>query len=196
MEFDYDKSWDALTSIFSTKMTAINAWSKFIEFHEQTNPKPYWTRLKNLEIEIEQIDIVNWIENILKETPIPEKTIALWIGIIKFEENEKEIPAIYLIGADTYDKDKMEWACNPTYLPDNRYALSGLLKEIDEITINDKENYNFLDWILPLAYCTFTLDEIIRIKLDKKKILKNKKILNIAVGHDSGDYMNLTAIEQ
>jgi hypothetical protein len=195
MEFQHDKSWDCLASIFASKLSAKDAWIRFIDFHEQTVPKSYWTFLKQLDIDGEQKEITQWLQKLVTDSPIPNNVVALWIGILKFADNEKEIPAIYLAGANTYDKDDIDWACNPTYLPENRYAQLELLQQIDDIAGKDEANYEFLDWILPLAYCTLMFDEIIRTKLDKKLVLKNKDNLFMAVGHDSGDYMDLTTIE-
>jgi len=195
MEFQHDKSWDCLERIFKNKLSAKKAWNDFIDFHEQINPKPYWTDLRNLDIENEQNDIVNWIQQLLTDSPLPESVQAIWIGILRLEDNGNEIPAIYLVGADTYDKDDIDWACEPTYLPENRYVLPGILKEIDDIIKTDNDNFEFLDWILPLAYCTFTFDEIVRIRIDKNLFLSKRDKIYVATGHDSGDYLDLSIIE-
>ncbi len=194
MEFKHDKSWENLKSIYDLKLTAKEAWNKFIEFHEQTNPKTYWTDLKNIDIEAEQIELKQWLEKLIENNPLPKETVALWVGLLKLEDNEMEVPTIYLVGADTYDAEDIDWACEPTYLPENRYGQPALLKEIDEIAKTDENNYEFLDWILPLAYSTFTIDELVRTKLNKTIFLKHHSNINVAVGHDSGDYMNLSTI--
>ncbi len=196
MEFQHDKSWETLKSIYELKLTAKEAWIKFIEFHEQTNPKTYWTNLKNLDIETEQIEIKEWVEQLIENNPLPKATVALWIGLLKLEDNEMEVPTIYIVGADIYDAEDIEWACAPTYLPENRYGQPALLKELDEIAKTDEDNYEFLDWILPLAYLTFTIDEIIRTKIDKTLFLKYHSRIHLAVGHDSGDYMDLSSIDK
>jgi hypothetical protein len=195
MEFQHDKSWECLTSILAQNLTAVNAWSKFIEFHDQKYPKAYWTELRQLDIKREQVDIVEWLQQLVITSPLPDSVVALWIGILKLADEEDEIPTIYLSGADNYDKGDIDWACDPIYFPENRYVQPALLKQLDEIAKNDEENYEFLDWILPLAYCSFTLDEVFRTKLDKKLFLKYKDKLFTAVGHDSGDYLDLSNIE-
>ena len=195
MIFQHDKSWDILIEIVTSKLTAKVAWEKFIGFHEQAVPNPYWNTLRQLDISGEQAELVEWLQQLVIDEPIPNSVVAIWIGILKFADNEKEIPAICLIGADTYDQDDIEWASDPTYLPANRYAQLPILQQIDDTARTDKENYEFLDWILPLAYCTFTLDEIVRTKLEKPLLLKNNTRLFAAVGYDGGDYMDLTTIE-
>lgn len=194
MHFQHEQSWDTLTTILASKLTVGEAWSKFIQFHEQRVPKSYWTQLRELDIETEQTEIVAWVEQLLSANPILKTVVAIWIGLVKFADNDKEIPTIYFSGADTYDKEDIDWACDPVYLPENRYAQTELLQQIDDITRTDEENYEFFDWIFPLAYCAFTFDEIMRSKLDKNLVLKWKPEIYVAVGHDNGDYVELTPV--
>jgi hypothetical protein len=192
MDFEYDKSWDSLTTVLEFKMTAKDAWMKFLELHEEMVQKSYWTDLKQIDVEAEQVHIVSWVTGMVTKEPIPKNIVALWIGVFK---NQNEIPTIYFGGADKYNKDDSDWRCDLNYLPKNRYAQPGLLQEIDVISKTDEENYEFLDWILPVAYCAFTFDEIVRTKLDKNLFLKHKDKLFIAIGHDSGDFVDVTPIE-
>ena len=197
MDFQHDKSWESLTAILNNKMRAVDAWTEFILVHEKNIPKPYWSQLKQLDIQAKQVHIVDWISNIVTKEPLPASIVAIWIGLFKSpDSNENEIPTIYFGGADNYEKDDSDWACDLKYLPKNRYAQPELLQEIDRIAKTDQECYEFLDWILPLSYCAFTFDEIARTKLDKNLFLKHRSKLFITVGHDSGDYIDLTPIEQ
>ena len=195
MDFQHEQSWDILMTILALKANAKDAWNKFIDFHEQVAPKTYWTPLRHLNIEAEQEEIVNWTKQLVNVSPIPDSIVAFWIGILKFADDDKEIPTIYFSGADIYDKDEIDWAYDPTYFPENRYAQPGVLQQIDDIVRTDEENYEFFDWIFPLAYCAFTFDEIFRTKIDKQLFLKNKSEIFVAVGHDNGDYIDLTPIK-
>ncbi len=196
MEFQHDKSWSALTEILNLKTTAKEAWLKFIEFHEEIVPKTYWSQLKIIDIESEQTNIVNWITTIMAKQPIPKKIVAIWIGLLKLAgENQSEIPTIYFGGSDHYSIGDNQWANDLKYLPANRYAQPSLLNEIDILAKTDEENYEFLDWIFPLAYCAFTFDEIIRTKLNKKILLKHKDRMIISIGYDNGDYIDLTQVQ-
>ena len=195
MDFQHEQSWDGLKTILALKTNAKDAWSKFIDFHEQVVPKTYWTSLRKLDIEAEQAEIVDWLTELVEHNAVPKSIVAFWIGIVKFADDDKEIPTIYFSGADTYEKDDIDWACDPTYLPENRYAQPEVLQQIDDIARTDQENYEFFDWILPLSYCAFTFDEIFRTKIDGQTFLKGKSELFVAVGHDSGDYIDLTTIK-
>jgi len=195
MDFDHDKSWDNLLTVFSSKLTVKEAWCKIIDFHSQTIFKPYWTILRQLDLDGEQIELKNWLEQLIVTSPLPDSVVALWVGILKFADNDKEIPTIYLVGADAYENDDIEWACNPSYLPDNRYVQPRILSQIDDIIRADVDNYEYFDWLLPLAYCALTLDEIFRTKINKQLLLTRKDKLFLATGHESGDYLDLSIIE-
>src|SRR5262245_10862799 len=113
MEFQYDKSWEILTTILTSKISAREAWTKFIDFHEKNYPKPYWAKLKQIDIDTEQNQIVDWITAVVTQTPLPKKVAAIWVGLLKFvDENKNEIPTIYFGGAENYDKDDSDWACD------------------------------------------------------------------------------------
>lgn len=195
MDFQHEQSWQYLETVLSSKLTTKEAWDRFIQMHDSTVPGPYWTEFRSIDVESEHTDVVNWIQQVIINSPMPEEVIALWIGIFKSADDASETPTIYLAGADRYDKDDADWACDPSYQPDNGYAQPTVLQQIDLIAKKHTESYQFLDWILPLAWCAFTFDEIIRSRLDKSIFKKDGRELFITVGHDGGDYINLTPIK-
>ncbi len=195
MELEHSKSWDLFINILALKLPAIEAWNKLLDAHQEYAPRPYWQELKDLEVEAQLESMNDWLNQIVTEEPIPDNVVAFWIGIVKFLDNTIEIPTIYLVGASSYDRDDIDWACNPTYLPENRYAQPDVLQEIDDIAKTSSEDYELLDWILPLAFCAFVLDEIITKNLDKRLFLRTHNEVYFAVGHDSGDYVDLSSLK-
>lgn len=198
MEFNHDSSWDNFEKIFNSRPTFKDGWNKIIDFHEAIAKKPYWTELRNVNFENELTEMKEWIEGVLTNYPITNDTIALWIGLIKIlDENENETYALYLVGSNTFDKNDIEWATEPTYLPENRYAIFEALDKIEQLTKNNGDNdFYFLDWILPLSFSALLIDEYIRTNLNKSLFLTHNKEINVAVGFDSGDYYNLTTIKK
>jgi hypothetical protein len=196
MDFQHSDSWTNLLTVYNSRLTIKEAWNKIIDFHENIISRPYWMALRQIEMGCEQAEIKEWIEQLASSSPLPASVVALWIGIFKMDYNEQEIYSIYLVGADSFEKDSIEWACKPSYMPENRYVCPGVLIQVDKIIKTDKEHYEFLDWILPLAYCALTLDEIIRTKLNKSIFLTSKEKLFVATGHDSGDYLEISSIER
>lgn len=193
--FDHEISWEQLTKIFDAHLPVNEAWTKLIEFHEKKAPKTYWDKLKSLDLATEKEVLKDWLQDLVTKSPLPETVSALWVGMFKHKQDEKEMYVIYLAGADTYSKDDIIWTNTPSYLPENRYAVPSVLNEINDLIEKDKTDYYFLDWILPVAYSAFILDEVIRTSLDKKLFLKHKAELHFTTGHDSGDYMDLTSIK-
>jgi hypothetical protein len=197
MEFKHDQTWDTFEQVFNSHPTTKDGWNKLIDFHQKTKEKPFWTALRNLDFETEQLEIKNWLEELVQTEPIDKKIIAFWVGITKFvDDQDKESYTIYLVGCDNYDESDIEWATEPTYMPEERYFTFDTLNKIDEIIKADSDDYSFLDWILPLSYCALTLDNIIRNNLDSKLFLKYHDKIFVSTGHDSGDYKNVSAIGQ
>lgn len=195
MDFQHDQSWNNLMEVLDSKLPIKESWNRIINFHESIISKPYWSSLRQLDFETEQDEICNWLEQLVIKSPVPQNILAFWIGITKMKYKSKILPTIYVVGSKSYDNDNIEWACNPVYEPDNRYALPEILAEIDKILKSDKGNYEFFDWLFPMAYCSLTFDDIIRSKLKKELFLNGRKRLFITVGHDEGDFVNVSTIE-
>jgi hypothetical protein len=196
MTFKHDSSWENLEKTLEAQLPIKEAWNKIIDFHAQIFPSDYWTELRQLDVAAEQEEIKDWLTNLVLNKPLPEQVVALWIGITKLlDDDANEVCTIYLSGADSYDQEDIDWATEPTYEPENKYGVLDVLNAIENIIEQDSVNYSFLDWILPLAYCALTLDEIFRNKLDSKLFLQSQNKLFTATGHDSGDYLNLSPIE-
>lgn len=198
MEYSHEESWENLEAVLAAKLGIKEAWNRIIDYHEHLKPKKYWAALRQLEVEKEQVEIAQWIEEVVVNTAIPASVEALWFGITKVweEEDGKEFYAIYLQGADSYDSESIEWVLEPSFDPEDNFGIVEGLNEIDELIAADSDDYAFLDWILPIAYCALMLDEIIRTKkMNRELFLKAKKKLFVTTGFDEGDFVNLTAME-
>ena len=197
MKFDYGKSWNKLEEIFSSKLAMNEKWNQIIDFHVSLFPETNWTALRQVNISAESNEIKEWLEKLVTEEPLNVETIAFWIGLTKFldEQTEKEFYVIYLTGCKNYEINDIEWATDPSYIPENRYFSLDFLNKIDSIILEDK-NYSFLDWILPICAGSFVLDDIIKCKLDVEKFLRYKDKLFVTFGFDDGDYIHLTPLRK
>ncbi|NOS93203.1 MAG: hypothetical protein HOP30_14885 [Cyclobacteriaceae bacterium] len=195
MSFEHNKSWDNFEKVVNSGVSIKDGWRQIIDFHKRIKKKSYWKDLETLDLEVEQQEIKNWLEALVTEEPFDKEIISFWIGICKFLDNEeREFYVIYLVGCKSYDNDDIEWASDPAYLPKKRYFVSKSLNEIDEKIKPDSDDYSFLDWILPLAYTSLALNDLIKNKLDHSKFLKYQDKIFVTTGHDSGDYLNINAI--
>jgi hypothetical protein len=197
MKFDYSKSWDKLEEVFSSKLTVNEKWNQIIDFHETLFPNTNWAALRQINITAESNEIKEWLEKLVTEEQFNAETLAFWIGLTRFsdEETEKEFYVVYLIGSKKYGINDIQWATDPCYIPEKRYFSLDFLNKIDNIILEDQD-YSFLDWILPISAGSFVLDDSIKCKLDLDKFLKYKKKMFVAFGFDDGDYLPLTPLRK
>jgi hypothetical protein len=180
-----------MLELIQAQLPIEEAWNLLLNFHSKISPAPYWKLLAKLHVKEEQQSFLEWLENMLSEESPSQDVIAFWVGITLFEHEGKEIPTIYFTGSNTYSVSDIEWACDPVYLPQNRYVQPPLLLQIKEIVSLDKENYTFLDWILPLAYLSFTFNDLFCIKPKLLPVPNNQSIVHFIIGYDDGDFVVL-----
>ncbi|HRG54024.1 MAG TPA: hypothetical protein PLL00_14420 [Bacteroidia bacterium] len=197
-EFNHDSSWSTFEHVLSLKLPIKDSWNKIIDFHEQLVPNKSWKLLRELDVEGEQEQIVMWFENLVLNANLPDAIISLWVGIIELTDDEEDRYAIHLTGSEKYEENDNEWASDATFLPEDRYASPPLLNAMSRIIKehHPKEDFYFLDWILPMAYCALTIDEITRIKINKALFLKFQTKINVSAGWDNGDFKDVSAIEK
>ena len=196
--FSHDNSWNYFEELLKQKISAKDAWENLIDFHEKVKEKIYWKDLTNINVISEQKEVKHWLQSIVLKNPIPNEVRALWIGITKFEDQnlKKEIFAIYLQGSASYDAEEIDWASDPIYEPEGAYVALKNLNLISQFLESDKVDAPFLIQLLPLAYCSFLLDEIFQSQLDKEKFTFYKSKLYITTGYDSGAYQNLSILKK
>lgn len=187
-----EQAWDNLQRILKSKPGIKEGWNKVIDFHSKKIKKTYWSKLKRLNVEGEQDEIKTWLESLVTGEPPKKDIIAFWIGINKFiDDDDEEFCGIYAAGSKYYDKKDADWASRLSYWPKNRYFRSDVLDALDAIIMKDRENYLVLDWILPLAYTSLTMNDLIANNLDKSKFLKHQNTVHVTAGHDNGDWVTL-----
>ena len=197
MDFSHDKSWDAFATIFKKAVSFSESWSRLIDFHEKIKAKKYWTQLRNVDHSQDQKEIKEWLNELPLKNPIPSSVKALWIGIAQLydEKENKEFYAYYLQGADSYNENDIDWASEPSYEPEEKYFVPDILNNVRSKIKKDKNDFSFLDWILPLAYSSFLFNDILKTELDKSKFFNSQKQLFVTIGYDSGDFKELAPIK-
>ncbi|SEO81601.1 hypothetical protein SAMN05192574_113136 [Mucilaginibacter gossypiicola] len=195
----HDAAWNNLISTINLSLPLRDSWDKIIISCSELIKVDYWDKLKQIDIEANQVGLALWMERLVTQSPLPENVSAIWIGIIKIlneDDNgtEKEAYAIYLTGSENYAPDDAEWAVEPVYDPQHKYVIPDILNLVDDLLKSDQENYAFTDWILPLAYTSLAISDIINFRLKKENFLKYRQSLFVSVGFDDGDLVNVTPI--
>lgn len=197
MNFTHENSWNAFETILRQGLSLPDSWNQFIDFLEKIKSKAYWQELRKINYDQEKVAVTGWLNNLAAKSPIPDSVKSLWIGIAQLydEKDDKEFYAYYLQGADDYDEQDIEWATTPSYEPVERYFVPATLNGIIYTIRDDKTDFSFLDWILPLAYSSFLFDNIIRTGLDKSKFIASQNQIHVSIGYNGGDFINLTSLK-
>lgn len=192
-EFDNEQSWDNFETIISEQLSVAEAWGKMIASLEAVKPKSFWATLRNIDIEAGRKIVKEWVEQTFIEDGISDDTQCFWISIAEYaDENDAKVYGLSITGYDVEDPDDLD-GDDPTFSPEENLIVPDDLVTIEQ-AINDDGDYTFLDWLLPVAYCSFVLDDMIRNDLDKQNILRFKNSISVAVGYDGGDFMKLSTI--
>lgn len=198
MAYDNDLAWDKMGMLISEQLPVKDKWQQFIDFHTEQEPGTFWETLRDLNVEKDSEEVQKWLEDMATNDPLHEQVSALWLGIIHMhsEELQRTYFALYCMGYDQYSPYDLEWALRPSYAPENRFFTPVVMNElIPAIAEEDCETQTYLNWILPLAYSCFLLDDIIKNSLNKEAFLEHKEILNVVCGYDNGDYGEISPIQ-
>jgi hypothetical protein len=106
--------------------------------------------------------IKNWLRQLATNTAFPDGIIAFNFGIFETEEGY----AMYLAGANMYDAEDDDWACNPIY---ESSCLS--------LSMEDSENRDWRTFI-------HDVKSILEVEVKSYRIFSDKAI---TIGFDDGN---------
>jgi hypothetical protein len=183
--------FDKVKEIVAKDVTVAAGMKEIITFCKKNYEHADWMKFNGLEYD-ETSEINNWIENVLKNDPIPPKINGLWFGLYNPCNDDGEASAdIYIAGNDGFDKDDEdgEWAVDPKYFPETRYLKSKILDKIYQIAYSYEDGLeNTAEYALCFAYgCLIT--KYLLVKYSKSIISSKTKSIGVAVGFDSGDFL-------
>ncbi|MCB0698022.1 MAG: hypothetical protein KDC07_11690 [Chitinophagaceae bacterium] len=189
MGYDHDASWERLETLLKSKKKNKEKWSDLVDYHF-SKEDAIGLSLKDINIEKDVEELRDWITKLFRTEPIPPNTDAIWIGVFKATYENREIYASYCIGSTQYTESNIEWATEPTYMPENRYFVIDGVNELLSIINDSDDRFAFLDWILPLGYYCFILSDIVVQCTLYNDLLPDG--IHIVCGYDEGDYIELT----
>ncbi len=146
--------------------------------------------LEELEAEISTLvtqdvqDITTSFLAAIEQPPLTNKIVALWLPIEEYKEADNTFYGARIIGCKSFDEEDNFWIKSQVYTNDAVFILDSLeaLMKHKRITVN----FEFLDWILPLALYTFVFNEAIQ-----QCNMDFEKPIEIAIGYVDGDLMGL-----
>jgi hypothetical protein len=155
-----------------------------------------WGEIGKLDFDSDVAELEKWLNDVLKNEPPPTSVKAFWFGIFNPIYDGEASSDAYIAGTSEFDPDdeSFEWACDPDYFPDRRYAHSKVLHQIYH-TVNDTPASAIGEYILCLGYTAFAVRQLAK-RVDKKLWLGKAKQRGLAVGFDSGDGVLLEAVRR
>lgn len=155
-----------------------------------------WAEVGELDFDSDVAELERWLCSVLKKEPPPSSVKAFWFGIFNPLYDGKTSCDTRIAGASEFDPDdeSFEWACDPDYFPQSRYAHSMILHETYQI-VSSSPASAMGEYVLCLAYTAFAVRELAK-RIDKELWLGKSKLRGLAVGFDSGDGVILDALSR
>jgi HEAT repeats len=167
---------------------------------EAARPHPDWTRLRAIPYS-ELVPLVRWIQKPFRQEPPAKPLKGLWFGLFNpCPDGRTPVADIYVCGSSRFvrDPNDNDWAVNPDWWPDARYACSSVLAEVYRIAYRQGEPTakqraclgNDAEYPLCLGYGAFAVRELLT-RVELSLILDEAQSLGVAVGFDDGDFVQL-----
>ena len=190
MSLDFDKTLKAIQACLGNDNSISENMGRVIGISEEDTPHQDWELLRELDYSKTE-DMVKWLSDVLSAERAGFAIKGLYFGLFNPIVNEKATADIYICGSSKYDEDDIdEWACDPEYWPEGRYANSSILNDIYRISYGkDGGLGNDAEYPLCLAYGCFLVKYLID-NIDQaiiKAVCADD--FAVAVGFDSGDYI-------
>jgi hypothetical protein len=141
-----------------------------------------------------------WFPSVIANDPPARIPVAgLWFGLFQpvkgIGRNRETVADFYVAGARQFILDgSQDWAVEPEYLPEGRYADSGVLAAIYRAAYGKPGGLGVkAEQYLCLGYVAFALKFILA-DIDLGLILSSSNTVGVAVGWDSGDPYYLGSI--
>lgn len=189
----FDKVWNKFESLIEEKKSCSICMKKLIEILKSEMSKKTYEKLTSIDFQTEVNLVKKHIISELKNKPLAKSIKGIWFGIAKYSDENKNLEyyAFYLAGSKKFDVENTEWATTFEYETNSGIFLLEAMNEVDLIIKKDSKFCELGDWIIPISYFSFIINECFMNNEFKKSFLINKEEVGVAIGYDDGDYINL-----
>jgi hypothetical protein len=185
--FDIVQAHDTVAAVLSSKVDVDDGMSLLIDYCAEQEPWRGWNVLRKLEFDSDQLNLKRWLDELLTQEPPPDYVKAFWFGLFNLVIHGKSTCGLYAAGTKTFDRkdEDFEWACNPVWFPDGRYAKSRILDAIYQRVNKAKDAVSSYQYVLCLGYAGLVLNQLAT-TLPLSKWLGEKSSRALAIGFDAG----------
>lgn len=158
-------------------------------------PDPVWERFASAPTEREVEDFRAWLRGVVEREPPPRTLRAYWFGLFDATPQDETEPGtiLYLSGAGRFDPEDPDWAVDPVYFPDDRYAAPDLLWTLSTALGRAGEEARAVAPLATLGHAALLVKEGLR-PLGAALVPGRAAPRPVAVGHDEGDHVLLGAL--
>ena len=193
MRFEYGKAYRWVVEELAQSHPVEQAMESLIAQCEAAYPHPDWERLRALPY-ADISPLSEWLQRVFREEAPEQPLQGLWFGLFNpCNEDDEPSADIYICGAERFDatSNSNEWAVNPIWWPEGRYAESKVLADIYRIAYEEDDGLgNVAEYPLCLGYGAFVVREILG-KVEPVLSFGGSPSVEVAVGFDSGDFILL-----
>lgn len=185
--FDIAKAHDKVAAVVSSKVGVDDGMALLIDYCAENEPWLGWDVLRKLAFARDQQCLKQWLDQLLTHEPPPHEINAFWFGLFNPVINGKATCGLYLAGTETFDRndEDFEWACDPAWFPNVRYAESQVLDGISQQLNTANSTVSSYEYVLCLGYAGLVVNHLAA-TLPLSKWLGEKSSRAVAIGFDSG----------
>lgn len=147
-----------------------------------------------LDFEDDQKLLRKWLVEVLTDEPPPEWIKAFWFGLAdRAIDNGGTTCCLYVSGSTEYDPQDQafDWASDPEYFPDRRYAPSRVLDAIcQRLSSANPEARQLARYVLCLGYAALAVREVCN-SIEAGLLVGEAGPRAVAVGFDAGDGLGI-----
>ena len=195
---DSPDHYNYVEQVVRSRATVSHGMTTLITYCEENCPSTVWQEIRKLDFECELPRLRAWLEDVLTSEPPAAEIEAYWFGLFNLDEDGVEICELYVAGSNHLDPDPLssDWAVNPSYFPEGRYAGSRVLADLHRsLASADSDPFGFGDYTLCLGYAGLAVAHLCAM-LDPVLLLGPRESRMITVGFDDGDLILLGAMDR
>lgn len=185
--FDIAQAHVKIAVVLSSSVGVDDGMSLLIDYCDEQEPWHGWNALRKLDFDSDLQNLKKWLGHLLTHDPPPDYVKAFWFGLFNPVINGKSTCGLYAAGTETFDgKDEdFEWACDPTWFPNGRYAESQVLIAISKQLNRADETVSSYEYVLCLGYAGLVVTHLAE-TLSLSEWLGETSSRALAIGFDSG----------
>ncbi|MGI8982364.1 MAG: hypothetical protein ACR2FY_24295 [Pirellulaceae bacterium] len=176
------------------RVSVADSMRQLIDAHAAEYPSGNWTPFYEIDYDHEIRYLQqDWFSSVIEnDQPASVPIAEIWFGLFEpirgSGRNRETVADCYVAGARHFQLEgSSDWAVDPEYFPDGRYANSNVLANIYRAAYGPSDGLknDALEYLC-LGYVAFALKFILA-DVDPKLILGSEEPVGVAAGWDSGD---------